>query len=113
VTVALLVIETIRGVIRLLVKVSVPAIVASVPEVGNVTAVVPVLVMVVGNAPDVANVEPSASVNVAEVAGAVMATLLTLVAVAAPEMVKVPAVGVNVSVTLLVLMLTGLQAPPR
>ena len=61
-----------------------PVVVSNVPEVGNVTVVVPVAVRVVEKAPLVANVEPSAKVNVALVAGAVSATLLTLVAVATP-----------------------------
>ena len=56
----------------------------NVPEVGNVMVVSAVDVSVVENAPDVTMVDPSASVNVADVAGAVMATLFTLVAVATP-----------------------------
>jgi hypothetical protein len=44
-----------------------------------------VLVSVIEFAPDVANVEPSARVSVAEVAGAVKATLLIEVAVATPR----------------------------
>ena len=82
----------------MLVNVSVPASVAKVPEVGSVTAVVPVLMIVVENAPDVANVEPPAIVNVAEVAGAVIATLLTLVAVATPTL-GVTSVGLLVMAT--------------
>jgi hypothetical protein len=61
------------------------AVVASVPLVGNVTVVVPVIVKVEENAPTVANVEPSASVNVAPVAGAVSVTLFMLVAVNVPS----------------------------
>lgn len=64
----------------------------TVPLVGNVSAVVPETVKVVENAPDVANVDPSARVSVALVVGAVIATLLTDVAVAAP-IVGVVSVG--------------------
>ena len=61
-----------------------PARVAKVPVVGNVTLVAAVAVRVVLNAPEVARVEPSTSVRVDPVAGAVTVTLLTVVAVAAP-----------------------------
>jgi len=57
----------------------------SVPDVGKVTDVAPVAVRVVEKAPLVARVEPSARVSVADVAGAVIATLLTEVAVATPS----------------------------
>lgn len=53
--------------------------------VGRVNEVAPVVVKVKVFAPEVASVEPSASVNVAAVAGAVKATLLMLVAVATPS----------------------------
>jgi hypothetical protein len=69
----------------LLVSVSDPASVASVPDVGSVTFVAPVAVNVTLKAPAKASVEPSANVNVAAEAGAVNATLLMLVAVAAPR----------------------------
>jgi len=69
----------------LLVNVSVPANVVNVPVVGNVTFVVAVAVNVVLNAPEVAKVEPSATVNVELVAGAVIVTLFTDVAVATPN----------------------------
>ena len=68
----------------LFVKVSVPANVASVPVVGSVTPVAPVVVKVVANAPLVIRELLSAKVRVAPVAGAVSATLFTLVAVATP-----------------------------
>ena len=68
----------------LLVKVSVPTKVASVPDVGKVTFVAPLDVNVIGFAPDVANVLPSARVNVAALLGAVIATLFTEVAEATP-----------------------------
>lgn len=55
------------------------------PEVGSVTFVGPVLVNVMEFAPAVASVDPSAMVKVAEVAGAVMATLFRVVALAAPR----------------------------
>ena len=51
---------------------------------GNVATVVAVDVSVSENAPEVANVEPCTNVRVAEVAGAVIVTLLTVVAVATP-----------------------------
>lgn len=70
--------------IVLFVRASEPARVASVPVVGKVTLVNPVEVNVIELAPDVAKVEPSARVRVAADAGAVIATLLTLVAVATP-----------------------------
>ena len=57
----------------------------TVPLVGSVSVVVPVVVKVVEYAPDVMNDEPSASVSVALVAGAVNVTLLT-----EPERVKFP-----------------------
>ena len=50
----------------------------TVPLVGNVSVVVPEKVKVALYAPDVAKVEPSASVSVAPVAGAVIVILLTL-----------------------------------
>lgn len=56
----------------------------SVPEVGKVTLVAPVVVRVNELPPEVIKDEPSAKVRVADVAGAVIATLLTEVAVAAP-----------------------------
>jgi hypothetical protein len=49
----------------------------TVPLVGSVSAVVPVAVNVTECAPTVAKVEPSASENVAAVAGAVIVTLFT------------------------------------
>lgn len=55
------------------------------PVVGRVTVVLAVAVMVVEKAPTVANVLPLAKVKVAEVAGAVIVTLLTLVALATPN----------------------------
>jgi len=88
------------GVVRVLfVNVSEPVRVAKVPVVGNVTVVVPVAVRVVLYAPLVTNVDPSARVSVADVAGAVKATLLTLVAVATP-MVGVVSVGLVASTLL-------------
>ena len=69
----------------LLVNVSVPARVARVPVVGNVTFVVLVVVSVSEYAPDVIKEAPSAMVKVADVAGAVIATLLMEVAVATPN----------------------------
>lgn len=62
----------------------VTAVFTKVPVVGNVTFVSPVVVSVSELAPEVARVEPSAKVNVALVAGAVIVTLLTVVAVTAP-----------------------------
>jgi len=59
--------------------------VISVPAVGNVTLVAAVVVSVKLKAPEVANVDVSANVRVADVAGAVKATLLTLVAEATPR----------------------------
>lgn len=59
-------------------------VVASVPDVGKVMLVAPLDVSVMELAPDVASVEPSAKVKIADVAGAVIVTLLILVAVAAP-----------------------------
>lgn len=56
-----------------------------VPADGNVTLVAVVVVKVRLFAPEVAKVDPFANVNVAEVAGAVIATLLTLVADATPS----------------------------
>jgi len=50
----------------------------TVPLVGSVSAVVPVVVNVVEYAPDVIRLDPSASVSVAPVAGAVKVSLLTL-----------------------------------
>jgi hypothetical protein len=67
-----------------LVNVSDPAKVAKVPVVGKVTFVVAVAVKVVEYAPLVASVDPSTKVKVADVAGAVNISLLTLVAVATP-----------------------------
>jgi hypothetical protein len=60
-------------------------VVIKVPAVGKVTLVAAVVVSVKLLAPEVANVDPSANVKVAEVAGAVNATLLILVAVATPN----------------------------
>jgi hypothetical protein len=60
-------------------------VVVKVPAVGNVTFVAAVVVRVKLFAPEVANVELSANVKVAAVAGAVNATLLILVAVATPN----------------------------
>ena len=57
----------------------------TVPLVGNVNVVVPVVVNVVEYAPEVARVDPSASVSVAPVAGAVIVILLT-----DPESVRFP-----------------------
>lgn len=57
---------------------------AKVPEVGKVTLVDPVRVRVPEKAPAVAKVPPSAIDSVADVAGAVIVTLLTEVAVATP-----------------------------
>ena len=57
----------------------------TVPLVGSVSVVVPVVVNVVEYAPDVINDEPSASVSVAPVAGAVIVILLT-----DPESVRFP-----------------------
>lgn len=57
----------------------------TVPVVGNVSAVVPVVVKVALCAPDVMKLEPSASVSVAPVAGAVIVILLT-----EPESVRFP-----------------------
>lgn len=56
-----------------------------VPDVGNVTFVAPVVVRVRELAPDVIKELPSATVSVEDVAGAVIVTLLTLVAVATPS----------------------------
>lgn len=64
----------------------------TVPLVGSVSAVAPVDVKVMEFAPLVASVDPSAKVNVAPVAGAVIVTLLTLVAAATPS-VGVVSVG--------------------
>ena len=62
------------------------AVVTPVPNaVGSVKLVAPVVVNVSELAPEVASVEPSASVKVADVAGAVIATLFTLVAEATPS----------------------------
>ena len=68
----------------LLVNVSPPARVASVPVVGKVTPVVPVEVSVVTYAPTVASVLPSIRVKVALLVGWVIVTLLIVVAVAEP-----------------------------
>jgi len=56
-----------------------------VPVVGRVTVVFAVAVIVVEKAPTVASVLPLAKVKVAEVAGAVIVSLLTLVALATPN----------------------------
>jgi hypothetical protein len=64
---------------------SVPVKVAKVPLVGKVIFVVPVEVIVVTYAPEVAKVPPSAKDNVALVFGVEIETLLILVAVAAPK----------------------------
>ena len=77
--------EIIGAVIVLLVNVSVPANVASVPAVGKVTFVLPVAVNVCEKEPTVAKVLPCANVKVAEVAGVVSVNLFTLVAVATPK----------------------------
>lgn len=71
----------------------------TVPEVGRVRVVVPVVVNVVLNAPEVASVEPSANVRVAPVAGAVTVTLLMVVADATPK-VGVVSVGLVANTTL-------------
>ncbi len=60
-------------------------VVVSVPAVGSVTLVAAVVVNVNPKPPTVANVDPSAKAKVADVAGAVNATLLILVAVATPK----------------------------
>jgi hypothetical protein len=60
-------------------------VVVNVPAVGNVTLEAAVVVSVRPKAPTVVRVEPSANAKVAEVAGAVNATLLILVAVATPN----------------------------
>ena len=60
-------------------------VVVSVPADGSVTLVAVVVVKVRLLAPEVAKVDPFANVNVAEVAGAVIATLFTLVADATPR----------------------------
>jgi hypothetical protein len=60
-------------------------VVVKVPAVGNVTLEAAVVVSVNPKAPTVVRVEPSANAKVAEVAGAVKATLLILVAVATPN----------------------------
>jgi hypothetical protein len=69
----------------LLVNVSEPAKVAKVPVVGKVTLVNAVAVSVKEYAPDVTKLAPSATVKVADVAGAVKVNLLILVAVATPK----------------------------
>jgi hypothetical protein len=56
-----------------------------VPDVGRVTFVAAVDVRVMENAPAVASVEPVISDNVADVVGAVIVTLLIVVAVATPK----------------------------
>jgi hypothetical protein len=60
-------------------------VVVKVPAVGKVTLEAAVVVSVNPKAPTVVRVEPSANAKVAEVAGAVKATLLILVAVATPN----------------------------
>jgi hypothetical protein len=60
-------------------------VVIRIPAVGNVTLEAAVVVSVKPKAPTVVRVDPSASAKVAEVAGAVKATLLILVAVATPN----------------------------
>jgi hypothetical protein len=60
-------------------------VVIRIPAVGNVTLEAAVVVSVKPKAPTVVRVDPSANANVAEVAGAVNATLLMLVAVATPK----------------------------
>lgn len=77
---------------------SVPAKVARVPVVGNVTLVVAVAVRVVEKAPAVASVEPVIKVRVALVVGDVIVTLFMLVAVAAPN-TGVTSVGVLANTT--------------
>ena len=69
----------------LLVSASAPANVANVPVVGKVTLVNAVAVSVKEYAPDVTKLAPSATVKVADVAGAVKVNLLMLVAVATPK----------------------------
>jgi hypothetical protein len=59
--------------------------VVKVPAVGKVTLEAAVVVSVRPKAPAVVRVDPSANAKVAEVAGAVKATLLILVAVATPK----------------------------
>ena len=70
--------------VPLLVNVVMIGAIAKVPEVGKVTLVDPVRVRVPEKAPTVASVPPSAIDSVADVAGDVIVTLLTDVAVAAP-----------------------------
>jgi len=60
-------------------------VVVNVPAVGNVTLEAAVVVSVKLLAPEVANVDPCANVKVAEVAGAVIVTLLIVVASATPN----------------------------
>lgn len=84
VTAPVVAVKGVRPVVPALNEVTVPAVVANVPEVGKVTLVEPVKVRVAGKAPDVAKVPPSAIDSVADVAGAVIVTLLTDVAVASP-----------------------------
>jgi hypothetical protein len=66
-------------------RVSLPANVAKVPVVGRVTFVAPLEVRVIELAPEVTKLEPSAKVKVALLEGAVIVTLLMLVAVATPK----------------------------
>lgn len=82
------------AVIVLLLKASVPARVASVPVVGNVTFVAAVEVSVVLNAPDVANVPPEAIVKVPVVLVMVKPLTVLLVSASVPARVaRVPVVG--------------------
>jgi len=87
----------------LLVSASVPARVASVPVVGSVTLVSPVVVKIKSLAgvtvkePATFKTFPSAIVSVEAVAGAVMVTLLMEVAVAAPKTGAVSVLFVRVS----------------
>jgi hypothetical protein len=69
----------------LFVNVSAPVSVASVPVLGNVIFVALVDTKLVEYAPEVESVDPSANDNVAFVTGVVIATLLILVAEAAPR----------------------------
>jgi hypothetical protein len=65
----------------------VTALLTRVPEVGSVTFVNPEVVKVREFAPEIIRLEPSARFKVADVAGAVIKTLLTDVAVTAPIVV--------------------------
>lgn len=67
----------------LFVRVSAPAIAESVPVVGRVTSVAPEDVSVIAFAPTVMRLDPSTRVRVADVVGAVIVTLLTVLFVKA------------------------------